>query len=435
MLGALGVTCRSISHTLMLLHPSSAFIMYDCDSSTWFVKAEQDFPLMPAFCEGSDCDHYVKMNEGGVLANPHKDGVYFEDETGWELSFPGSRAPSSGVIDLRIHANVFEARASQTSGTSDDGYCDKVIVKCSAPDVTADDIPAPVAAPVASPVSSPVTAPVAAPVTAPVRGTPVAAPVAAPVRQPVAPPTTASGGGDPHFKTWSGHKFDFHGECDLVLVENAAFANGLGLKVHIRTTRKRFYSFIERTALQIGDDIIEFGNSNTWYLNGKQMNGQGSVAGFQVWPFPHAVSIRLDESIKAKIDFIARNNGTPYLFLDGAKSNIFEGSLGMLGDWTNGAMLGRDGQTVISDPEAFAREWQVRPSEDGVLFQDEQRAPQYPAFCTMPTEAFPTRLGNSLMKQAAEKACAGWGDEKDECIFDVMATRDIRAADDVSLVG
>lgn len=41
------------------------------------------------------CDLYFK----------HNDGAYFADKTGWELSFPGSRAPGlDNVIDLQVHA-------------------------------------------------------------------------------------------------------------------------------------------------------------------------------------------------------------------------------------------------------------------------------------------------------------------------------------------
>ena len=80
-----------------------AYIMYDCSSDTWFVKAEQLYPLEPGFCgPGQGCDQFVKMNGGGVLADPYNDGSYFADNMGWELSFPGSRKGVSGVIDLQV---------------------------------------------------------------------------------------------------------------------------------------------------------------------------------------------------------------------------------------------------------------------------------------------------------------------------------------------
>lgn len=40
--------------------------------------------------------------------------------------------------------------------------------------------------------------------------------------------------GDPHFQTWTGLRFDYHGECDLVLLSAPMFEGG-PLDIHIRT--------------------------------------------------------------------------------------------------------------------------------------------------------------------------------------------------------
>ena len=42
--------------------------------------------------------------------------------------------------------------------------------------------------------------------------------------------------GDPHVKTWGGRWFDYHGECDLVLLHVPSFHNGKDLNIHVRTT-------------------------------------------------------------------------------------------------------------------------------------------------------------------------------------------------------
>ena len=123
----------------------------------------------------------------------------------------------------------------------------------------------------------------------------------------------------------------------------------------------------------------------------------------------------------------------PYVRLDEGNSDIFRGSLGMIGDWATGHMTARDGKTIISDPTLFAREWQVRPS-DGNLFQT-ARAPQYPQQCLEPEKSLKSRLGSTHMHEAAEKACKAWGEDQEECIFDVMTTRDIAAAEDLPMVG
>jgi cysteine-rich repeat protein len=63
--------------------------------------------------------------------------------------------------------------------------------------------------------------------------------------------STPSGGGsqgDPRFKTWRGKHFDYHGECDLVLLHSSAFESGLGLDVYIRTKIRRDMSYISSAA-------------------------------------------------------------------------------------------------------------------------------------------------------------------------------------------
>ena len=119
----------------------------------------------------------------------------------------------------------------------------------------------------------------------------------------------------------------------------------------------------------------------------------------------------------------------PYFDIDGGGTDIFKGSLGLLGDWETGKMIGRDRSTVIEDPEAFALEWQVRDTEP-MLFQA-VRAPQFPAVCLPPKKMMVKRLGDSHMYAAAEKACASQNNvgDLDNCIFDVMATRSLDAAE------
>ena len=64
-------------------------------------------------------------------------------------------------------------------------------------------------APTEAPTSTPTKAPsTSAPTTAPATVAPTSAPSVAPVE---ATPVTGSSSGDPHFKTWAGEKYDFHG--------------------------------------------------------------------------------------------------------------------------------------------------------------------------------------------------------------------------------
>lgn len=248
--------------------------------------------------------------------------------------------------------------------------------------------------------------------------------------------------GDPHFKTWTGTKFDYHGECDLVLVNHPSYDNGKGLRLHIRTTRSGYWSYIEQIALQIGSDVLEFQNDvDNFVINGKEVTTNASTmgntkntltfGGLEVRLFKNAISVRLDNEAKSKIDFISRTVGFPTVIVDaGSNDAILEGSVGLLGEWGSGKMLGRDGETDYtgsSDYTEYALEWQVRDTEPMIFTS--ARYPQYPTECVPPKKMLGTRLGMSHLKQEAEKACESWKEDKDECIFDVMATRNIGSAE------
>jgi hypothetical protein len=95
-------------------------------------------------------------------------------------------------------------------------------------------------------------------------------------------------------------------------------------------------------------------------------------------------------------------------------------------------MVARDGTTVLEDPIAFGQEWQVLSAESK-LFQ-EDRLPQHPQTCTFPspeaTKKLRRRLSEpSYMEEAAEVACAHWGEDKDDCIYDVLVTGDLGMAE------
>jgi von Willebrand factor type D domain len=249
-----------------------------------------------------------------------------------------------------------------------------------------------------------------------------------------------SGSGDPHFKTWTGDKFDYHGECDLVLVDNPKFADGLGMKVHVRTTRIKYFSFIEKVAVQIGNDVLEFSNDvANVMLNGvvaAPKPGQRKIFmgdHYEVIRYKKSVVIRLDKANHAKIDLIARKIGWPSVRMSAGTTDAFDGSLGLLGEYETGKKVARDGVTEMNNAEDstdFALEWQVRDTEP-MLFSD-ARVPQYPATCVPPAKMLGNRLGMTLAKKEAEKACAAWGDDIDDCIFDVIASRSILSAEEVA---
>ncbi len=65
------------------------------------------------------------------------------------------------------------------------------------------------------------------------------------------------------------------------------------------------------------------------------------------------------------------------------------------------------------------------------------RLPQHPNVCILPSPKQASQLRRRLSatsladELAAEKACEHWGEGKDDCVFDVLATGDL----DMAMVG
>lgn len=251
-------------------------------------------------------------------------------------------------------------------------------------------------------------------------------------------PSNPTSNGDPHFTTWAGEHFDFHGECDLVLIHNPTFANGLGLEVHVRTKVETWYSYIETAAIRIGDETLEVkgGQHNcTFWFNGKPMgelqDGHGSLGDFPLHSKrlnPHHGKIRIELgnhnslTVESYRDFVRVNVG--------AKDPVqFEGSIGMLGMHPGGQRMARNKTTIIKDVNEFGQEWQVLSTEAKLFHRDGAVRP--PMKCLMPNDGqiskhMRRRLGaGAITKEEAAKTCAQVEEaERQECIFDVLATQD-----------
>jgi len=253
--------------------------------------------------------------------------------------------------------------------------------------------------------------------------------------------------GDPHIKPFAGETYDFHGVCDLVLLHNARFMNGLGMDIHIRTAKMRMWSYTSSLAVCIGEEIFEVmggaGIQQIW-MNGIQLenkfieneNTKGSLvsnlSGFPIY-FTKASTnqrefvIDLGESEKIVIRlwklFVSAR-------LENVKDEHFENSLGLLGSFPDGMRLSRDNSTILEDHNAFGQEWQVDDS-DPKLFHSLE-GPQYPQKCDIPSSIEMRRrlAETSLTAEEAKRACVNTDKiYMDLCIFDVLAT------DDTSMAG
>lgn len=246
-------------------------------------------------------------------------------------------------------------------------------------------------------------------------------------------------GGEPHFKTWADYWYDYHGECDLNFIHAPSFADHMGLDIHIRTKIRDNYSYIESAAIKIGSDVLEISSFGSYLLNG--VNGadleeheRAQLGAFQFIHEPeskkiHHYSIDVgDHKIKVKTvkDFVS-------LTLDHANIGDYFDSVGMLGRYGTGELLGRDGKTrfTLENINEFGQEWQILADEPK-LFENTERAPQHPATCRLPHPSASVNrrlVDGAVSEEEAEKACEGWKDGyKDKCVYDVLATNDLDLA-------
>lgn len=229
----------------------------------------------------------------------------------------------------------------------------------------------------------------------------------------------------------SGHRFDFHGACDLVLEHASDIGgSGLDLDLHLRTTIRYQYSYISTAALRIGSDILQvtkWGEYNlNWDASASMPNviGGYNVSYIQINEKEHAFEVDLGNNERIVLstfkDWVNVKIGSN-------SGGVFENSRGLMGDFS-GSMLARDGKTLMEDPIAFGQEWQVLDTEPKLFLTD--RSPQHPLACELPSLAQQSRrrLGSTIARAEAEQACAHWKEDQDACVFDVMATGDIEIA-------
>jgi len=250
------------------------------------------------------------------------------------------------------------------------------------------------------------------------------------------------GEGDPHMKTWVGEKYDFHGVCDLVMLSNPGFDNGRGMHIHIRNKRTRVWSYISTAAVSIGKETLQIvggADSNTYFLNGVEQdadsnNSAGVLDNFAGHKLEYErisdVSVEYRVLLKSGSSIVFKTwNGLVSVKMYNPMKEDFDGSLGLLGSYPNGAKLARDNVTIISDTNTFGQEWQVIDTEPKLF--NEREGPQFPTKCDIPDSSDMRRrlASSSITIETANTACALVGaDEKDLCIFDVLATNNIESA-------
>jgi len=258
--------------------------------------------------------------------------------------------------------------------------------------------------------------------------------------------------GDPHFKTWKNEHFEYHGQCDMVLLKDQDFADGLGLDVQIRTKVIRYWSYIKNAAVRIGDDILEIEGStemdcedhfwpadaidenNRYWLNLDYQGKLDTIGGFPVTYHKQSCAKRkfvIDLSSKYPGQKIVLSTYKEFVRVDfeNGTEQAFGNSKGLLGDFNTGKTLARDGHTVMNDFWEYGNEWQVLPFEH-MLFH-ETSEPQFPEKCIMPEDPRGERrrrlAESTISEEQAEAACAHLKDAADrkDCVYDILATQDL----------
>lgn len=245
------------------------------------------------------------------------------------------------------------------------------------------------------------------------------------------PSSTGNGSvlGDPHIKTWKGELYDFHGVCDLVMVQNPYFESGLGMDIHIRTKRTRGWSYIANAVLRIGEETLEImgGSEANYWINGVRGGELDMLSGFEI---THHVVHTHQREFRVKLNrkesvFFKTFKDMIMVNVENASTKNFGNSLGLLGSFGKGEKKARDNLTIIEDDNEFGQEWQVRANE-AKLFHNLE-GPQAPKKCELPsTQALRRRLGESKLDMDDAKAACARVDPKDFdiCVFDVLATED-----------
>jgi hypothetical protein len=228
----------------------------------------------------------------------------------------------------------------------------------------------------------------------------------------------------------------------MVLTKDPEFADGMGIDVQIRTKLVRFWSYIQNAAVRIGEDILEVQGSadgedaamNYWY----NLEYQGEVQTLGGFP----VTIIRPPSFKTKfvIDLSSKYPGTQIVIstykefvrvdFEGATEESFGNTVGLLGDFSTGKTLARDGDTELQDFWRFGTEWQVLPVEP-MLFHDISE-PQFPKRCIEPEDPRGERRRrleeNTVSEEQAEAACAKVSNDAadiKDCVYDILATQDL----------
>lgn len=233
--------------------------------------------------------------------------------------------------------------------------------------------------------------------------------------------------------------FDYHGECDLVLVHNPKLFKGHRFNIHVRTTIQGIYSYIENAAIQIEEQVLEIqasklGREIKFFLNGKDLHEPPTFfAGYQIEKLnitKYCATQQCKGADIIKIDLgvdgeVVVTNWKGFLYVDVMANEVgFIHSVGLLGRKDQPGKFARNG-TVLHDVTDYAEEWQVSKTEQRLFVED--REPQSPTPCIAPSQH--SEKLYEFNRRRAVDACSGLsGGAMNACLYDVMLTMDVDMA-------
>ena len=232
----------------------------------------------------------------------------------------------------------------------------------------------------------------------------------------------------------------------MVLLHSDSFQDNTGLDVHVRTTMMQdglSYSYIEAAAIRVGSTILEF-HPSFFRVNGIHHDYELSSR-FEFEEKDHTYEFFSSKTGTNKRETIIKLSPASSIKIRSTKNLMyvnFEGnkldfgdSIGMLGSYPNGEMVGREG-SFEGDYVSYGMEWQVDPGKKDPLLFAEDRAPQLPyERCRLPVQSATTsrrRLRvntDSEMREKAFEACQNAKTDIELCVDDVLATGDLDTAE------
>jgi hypothetical protein len=223
------------------------------------------------------------------------------------------------------------------------------------------------------------------------------------------------------------------------MARSRSFSTDLGIDIHVRTKIVDNWSLISNVAIRIGSDTIEITNDNTHYFNGVKDTSLPLMLAekFEVTRNEEKFLASLDPeaptdtmmvyTIQLEKGRVKVSNYRSMLTVD--VNSYLPGTEGMLGIQTAGGMIGRDRETVLTDPNHMGAHWQVRDDEP-MLFHDVE-GPQYPETCVLPTADNRRRQlrHSSAVMRKVEEACSNVSiSRRHFCIEDALLSGDMTIA-------